>query len=75
MPEIQASFLHTFSYASLGEGRHISGEFFAGCFWGLFVANPLGAFSSRIGVVSACEIPPELGTRLRAPASKNRGLQ
>ena len=41
MSEIQASFLHRFSYAPLGEGGHISGVLFWALFGGLIAANPL----------------------------------
>ena len=41
VPEIEASFLHPFAYAPLGEGEHISGELFCLLFWAPLVANPL----------------------------------
>ena len=41
-PELQASFLYPFPYAPLGEGEHISGEF-----WGLFLGVCLSPTPSR----------------------------
>ena len=57
LPEIESSFLHPFSYAPLGEGGHISGEFLG--FLGGFVScqqPPANPFSKplRIAMDIAC---------------------
>ena len=40
MPEIQASFLHSFSYPSFRRRGTLSGDLFLAAFWALLVANP-----------------------------------
>ena len=61
-PEIQASFLYHFSYAPLGEGRHISKELF-GSFW----AVCLSPTPSRQPLFETSETHNHSCTRVRGP--------
>ena len=66
-PEIQASFLHPFSYAPLGEGGHISGEII-----GLFLGVCLSPTPSRQPLFETSEVFKESvpESMLRRPLQK-----